>query len=129
MSNRFTIEPPDQETIKAAKEAQAKEKLKKDISSTMDIYTFQSRVASGEINDDKGIAELIINGSVSNYHIHINRRCVTKSDGTLITFIGIMKMYKPEELMVKFTKKPKKFMTVAQYKEMMRERKNKMKKI
>ena len=93
MGNKFTIQPPAQETITAAKEAQRKFK---DANVTiMDIYTFQTKVLSGEISDDKGIAELIINDSVSNYHIHINRRCVTKSDGSLITYAGVMKMYKP----------------------------------
>ena len=121
MGNRFTIEAPDQETIQAAKQAQAK--LKNESVTIMDIYEFQAKVLSGEITDDKGMAELIINDSVSNYHIHINRRCVTKSDGTLITYTGIMKMYKPEELKIKYTKKPKKLMTLAQYKEMMKERK------
>lgn len=121
MNNRFTIEAPDQETINAAKKAQ--DKIKDRNSILMDIYTFQSKVLSGEINDDKGIAELIINGSISNYHIHINRRCVTKSDGTLITYVGIMKMYKPEELQIKFTKKPRQLMTIAQYKEMRKARK------
>ncbi len=120
MGNRFTINGPDQDTIDAAKEAQ--KKLKDKAVSIMDIYTFQAKVLSGEISDDKGMAELIINDSVSNYHIHIDRRCVTKSDGTLITYTGIMKMYRPDELKIKYTKKPKKLMTVAQYKEMMRER-------
>lgn len=120
MGNRFTINGPDQATIDAAKEAQ--KKLKDKAVSIMDIYTFQAKVLSGEISDDKGMAELIINDSVSNYHIHIDRRCVTKSDGTLITYTGIMKMYRPDELKIKYTKKPKKLMTVAQYKEMMRER-------
>ncbi|MBO6129304.1 MAG: hypothetical protein J6P79_10465 [Pseudobutyrivibrio sp.] len=120
MGNRFTINGPDQDTINAAKEAQ--KKLKDKAVSIMDIYTFQAKVLSGEISDDKGMAELIINDSVSNYHIHIDRRCVTKSDGTLITYTGIMKMYRPDELKIKYTKKPKKLMTVAQYKEMMRER-------
>ena len=90
MGNRFTINGPDQDTIDAAKEAQ--KKLKDKAVSIMDIYTFQAKVLSGEISDDKGMAELIINDSVSNYHIHIDRRCVTKSDGTLITYTGIMKM-------------------------------------
>ena len=120
MGNRFTINGPDQDTIDAAKEAQ--KKLKDKAVSIMDIYTFQAKVLSGEISDDKGMAELIINDSVSNYHIHIDRRCVTKSDGTLITYTGIMKMYRPDELKIKYTNKPKKLMTVAQYKEMMRER-------
>ena len=120
MGNRFTINGPDQDTIDAAKEAQ--KKLKDKAVSIMDIYTFQAKVLSGEISDDKGMAELIINDSVSNYHIYIDRRCVTKSDGTLITYTGIMKMYRPDELKIKYTKKPKKLMTVAQYKEMMRER-------
>lgn len=91
----------------------------------MDIYTFQTKVLSGEINDDKGIAELIINDSVSAYHIHIDRRCVTKSDGSLITYTGIMKMYKPDELKIKFTKRPKKMMSVAQLKQMRKERNKK----
>jgi hypothetical protein len=121
LGNRFTIDAPDQETIQAAKQAQAK--LKNESVTIMDIYEFQAKVLSGEITDDKGMAELIINNSVSNYHIHINRRCVTKSDGTLITYTGIMKMYRPEELKIKYTKKPKKLMTLAQYKEMMKERK------
>ncbi len=120
MGNKFTIKAPDQETIAAAKEAQKKYK---DANVTiMDIYTFQAKVLSGEINDDKGIAELIINNSVSNYHIHINRRCVTKSDGTLITYTGIMKMYKPEELKIKYTKRSKKMMSVAQLKQLRKER-------
>ncbi|MBQ5425912.1 MAG: hypothetical protein IIU31_01930 [Pseudobutyrivibrio sp.] len=120
MGNRFTIQPPAQETITAAKEAQRKFK---DANVTiMDIYTFQTKVLSGEISDDKGIAELIINDSVSNYHIHINRRCVTKSDGSLITYAGVMKMYKPEELKIKYTKRPKKMMSVAQLKQRRKER-------
>ena len=126
MGNRFTIEAPDQETIQAAKEAQAK--IKDSLVTIMDIYTFQTKVKSGEINDDKGTAELIINGSVSNYHIHINRRCVTKSDGTLITYTGIMKMYRPDELQIKYTKKPKKMMTLSQYKQMMKERRERQRK-
>ncbi len=126
MGNKFTIQAVDEETVKAAKEAQAK--LKNSMTTIMDVHTFQKKVLSGEINDDKGTAELIINGSVSNYHIHIDRRCVTKSDGTLITYTGIMKMYKPEELMIKYTKKPKRMMSLAQYKEAIRAR-NRAKKL
>lgn len=120
MGNRFTVNGPDRETIEAAKSAMTR--LKDSTYTIMDIYTFQSKVLSGEITDDKGIAELIINGSVSTYHIHIDRRCVTKSDGTLITYTGIMKMYKPEELKIKYTKRPKKMMSVAQLKQMRKER-------
>lgn len=120
MGNRFTINSPEKETINAAKDAQRK--LKDANVTIMDIYTFQTKVLSGEISDDKGIAELIINNSVSNYHIHINRKCVTKSDGTLITYAGIMKMYKPEELKIKYTKRPKKMMSVAQLKQLRKER-------
>lgn len=126
MGNKFTIQAVDEEIVKAAKEAQAK--LKNSMTTIMDVHTFQKKVLSGEINDDKGTAELIINGSVSNYHIHIDRRCVTKSDGTLITYTGIMKMYKPEELMIKYTKKPKRMMSLAQYKEAIRAR-NRAKKL
>lgn len=120
MGNRFTVKGPDRETIEAAKSAMTR--LKDNTYTILDIYTFQSKVLSGEITDDKGIAELIINGSVSTYHIHIDRRCVTKSDGTLITYTGIMKMYKPEELKIKYTKRPKKMMSVAQLKQMRKER-------
>ena len=123
MNNRFTIALPDQETIEAAKKAKAK--LENDAVTIMDIFTFQTKVLNGDISDDKGIAELIIKGTVSNYHIYIDRRCVTKSDGTLITYAGIMKMYKPEELMIKFTKRPKQMMTIAQYKERLQERRKK----
>lgn len=127
MASKFTITAPDQETIQAAKEAQ--ERLSDAAVTIMDIYTFQTKVLSGEINDDKGVAELIINDSVSNYHIHIDRRCVTKSDGSLITYTGIMKMYRPEELKIKFTKKHKKLMSVAQYKQMMKERRERQKQL
>ena len=126
MSSRFTIEIPDQETIQAAKDAQAK--IKDSLVTIMDIYTFQTKVRSGEISDDKGAAELIINGSLSNYNIHIDRRCVTKSDGTLITYTGIMKMYRPDELQIKYTRKPRKMMTLSQYKQMMKERREKQRK-
>ncbi len=88
MNNRFTIALPDQETIEAAKKAKAK--LENDAVTIMDIFTFQTKVLNGEISDDKGIAELIIKGTVSNYHIYIDRRCVTKSDGTLITYAGML---------------------------------------
>lgn len=127
MASKFTITAPDQETIQAAKEAQ--ERLSDAAVTIMDIYTFQTKVLSGEINDDKGVAELIINDSVSNYHIHIDRRCVTKSDGSLITYTGIMKMYRPEELKIKFTKKHKKLMSVAQYKQIMKERRERQKQL
>lgn len=129
MGNAFTIDKqhgPDAETMKAA--AEAKAKLQNAATEIMDIATFQRRVLSGEINDDKGTAELIINGAVSNYHIHIDRRCVTKSDGSLITYTGIMKMYKPEELQIKYTRKNRRMMSLAAYKQMMVERDKKKKK-
>ena len=88
----------------------------------MDINTFREKVESGEISDDTGLAELYINGAPSNYHIHIDRRCVTRGDGTLITAVGIMKMYRPEDLSVLYKKRSKKMMTIAQYKRMMRAR-------
>jgi len=129
MGNAFTIDrqmTQDVETAKAAQEAKAK--LKNALTEIMDLATFQRKVISGEISDDKGTAELIINGSVSNYHIHIDRRCVTKSDGSLITYTGIMKMYKPEELQIKYTRKNKRMMSLAAYKKMMVERDRNQKK-
>lgn len=129
MGNAFTIDrqmTQDAETAKAA--AEAKAKLKNALTEIMDLTTFQRKVISGEISDDKGTAELIINGSVSNYHIHIDRRCVTKSDGSLITYTGIMKMYKPEELQIKYTRKNKRMMSLAAYKKMMIERDRNQKK-
>ncbi len=129
MGNAFTIDrqmSQDAETAKAA--AEAKAKLKNALTEIMDLTTFQRKVLSGEISDDKGTAELIINGSVSNYHIHIDRRCVTKSDGSLITYTGIMKMYKPEELKIKYTRKNKRMMSLAAYKKMMVERDRNQKK-
>jgi hypothetical protein len=129
MGNAFTIDrqmTQDAETAKAA--AEAKAKLKNALTEIMDLATFQRKVISGEISDDKGTAELIINGSVSNYHIHIDRRCVTKSDGSLITYTGIMKMYKPEELKIKYTRKNKRMMSLAAYKKMMVERDRNQKK-
>lgn len=129
MGNAFTIDrqmTQDAETAKAA--AEAKAKLKNALTEIMDLTTFQRKVISGEISDDKGTAELIINGSVSNYHIHIDRRCVTKSDGSLITYTGIMKMYKPEELQIKYTRKNKRMMSLAAYKKMMVERDRNQKK-
>lgn len=126
MGNAFTIDrkfSQDAETAKAA--AEAKAKLQNAATEIMDVATFQKKVLSGEINDDKGTAELIINGSLSNYHIHIDRRCVTKSDGSLITYTGIMKMYKPEELQIKYTRKSKRMMSLAMYKKMIDERNKK----
>jgi len=120
MYNKFKVSGHEEETRKAAEEAQRK--LKENNVEIMDVETFQKRVLAGEISDDTGSAELIINGSASNYHIYIDRRCVTKSDGSLITYAGILKMYKPEELQVKYTKRPRRMRTVSQYKQMMQAR-------
>ncbi len=87
-----------------------------------DLATFQQKVRDGEISDDTGMAELLINGTKSNYHIHINRRFITKGDGSLITHVGLLKMYKPEELSVLYKKRSKKMMSIKQYKQMMRQR-------
>ncbi len=90
----------------------------------MDVYTFQNKILSGEISDDKGTAELFINGAPSNYNIYIDRKCITKSDGTLITYSGMLKLYEPEQLQIKYTKKKKRVMNMKQYREMMKQRGN-----
>ena len=96
--------------------------LQDQVGIVMDLKTFQDKVERGEISDETGTAELLINGTVSNYHIHIDRRCVTRGDGTLITHVGLLKMHAPEELSVLYKKRPKRMMSVTQYKRMMRER-------
>lgn len=96
--------------------------LKEQVGIKMDLKTFQEKVEKGEISDDTGMAELLINGKPSSFHIHIDRRCLTKSDGTLITHVGLMKMYRPEELTILYKKRPKQMMSINQYKNMMRER-------
>ena len=101
---------------------QKRESLQDQVGVLMDLKTFQKKVENGEISDDTGIAELYINGAPSNYHIHIDRRCVTRGDGTLITHVGLMKMHRPEELSVLYKKRSKKMMSIAQYKNMMRAR-------
>jgi inosine/xanthosine triphosphate pyrophosphatase family protein len=88
----------------------AKEKRKTLVNKHEVIYTvdeFEKLVRSGAISDDKGIATLLINGAPSNYSVHIDRHCVTKSDGTLITFWGILKMYDKDQLAIKYKNKEK----------------------
>ena len=90
-----------------------------------DAETFQQKVASGELTDDKGTAFILINGSPTNYNVHIDRRCVTRSDGSLITHAGFLKMYSLEEISVRFVKKEKKFKSIRQLKQEREERNNK----
>ena len=101
---------------------QKRETLQDQVGVMMDLETFQRKVQNGEISDDTGIAELYINGAASNYHIHIDRRCVTRGDGTLITHVGLLKMYEPQQLSVLYKKRSKRMMSIAQYKNMMRAR-------
>lgn len=118
MSN-FGIEAPQAEIIKAANEA--RRTLVEHPYVMMDVETFQRKVLNGEISDDTGTAELFINGSRSTYHIYIDRHLITKSDGTLITYAGLMKMYDTNQLEIKYTKKKKRIMNMKQYREMLKE--------
>ena len=118
MSN-FGIEAPQAEIIKAANEA--RRTLVEHPYVMMDINTFQRKVLNGEISDDTGTAELFINGSRSTYNIYIDRHLITKSDGTLITYAGLMKMYDTDQLEIKYTKKKKRVMNMKQYREMLKE--------
>ncbi len=117
--NNFGIEAPQAEIIKAANEA--RRTLVEHPYVMMDVNTFQRKVLNGEISDDTGTAELFINGSRSTYHIYIDRHLITKSDGTLITYAGLMKMYDTDQLEIKYTKKKKRVMNMKQYREMLKE--------
>ncbi|MCR5641160.1 MAG: hypothetical protein K6G04_07410 [Lachnospiraceae bacterium] len=103
-------------------EGHKKQSNMQDVGITMDLETFLKKVDNGEISDDTGLAELLINGTMSNYHVHIDRRCVTRGDGTLITYVGLLKMHKPEELSILYKRRSRRMMNLAQYKRMMRER-------
>ncbi|MCR4694775.1 MAG: hypothetical protein K5773_05605 [Pseudobutyrivibrio sp.] len=103
------------ETIRAARESQRK--LTDKTSIILDINAFQDKVIRGEISDDKGKAELLINGLPSSYSLYIDRRVITSSDGNLITFDGLLKNYEPQEISIKYTKKPRRSMTLSQYKQ------------
>ena len=91
--------------INAAKEQRRSVVNKHEIIYTVD--EFEKLVRSGAISDDKGIATLLVNGAPSNYSVHIDRHCVTKSDGTLITFWGILKMYDKDQIDIKYKNKGK----------------------
>jgi len=64
------------------------------------IFEFQEKVINGEITDDNGVAELVINGERrEEYNVFIDRRCITKV-GTVISFAGLLKMYGQDNIMV-----------------------------
>ncbi len=69
--------------------------------SLFSIYEFQELVASGEITDEIGVAHLVIDDELRpEYNIFIDHRVITKT-GTVISFLGLLKMYGAEHLAVK----------------------------
>ena len=77
-----------------------KAKLNTDIFS---IEEFEELVREGLINDDYGIAQLIIDDELRpDYNIFIGRRLILKS-GSIISFWGLLKMYGEENIQIKYS--------------------------
>ncbi len=65
------------------------------------IFEFEDLVKSGTLCDDIGIAHLVINDEERpEYNIFIDRQVITKT-GTVISFLGLLKEYGAEHLMIK----------------------------
>ena len=72
------------------------------------IYDFQDGIVNGQFTDAKGVARLIINGSVYNtYSVHIDRRIVSSS-GAIVSFEGLLKEYGGENIQVEYIERPPK---------------------
>ena len=85
--------------IKQLKEQHNREYFK--TKSLFSIYEFQDLVASGEITDEIGVAHLVIDDELRpEYNIFIDHRVITKT-GTVISFLGLLKMYGAEHLAIK----------------------------
>ncbi len=92
------------------------------------IYDFQDGIVNGQFTDAKGVARLIINGSVYNtYSVHIDRRIVSSS-GAIVSFEGLLKEYGGENIQVEYIERPPKLPNLYEYMEYKKERESKGKK-
>ncbi len=90
-------------------------KLNSNLTRIMDIETFEKGVRTGQYSDDKGVAYLILNGTLYNsYNIYIDRRCITKA-GSVVSFEWLLKNYKPEEIQIRYDAKEQKLPSLKYY--------------
>ena len=81
---------------------QQDKKLNQQISKIMGILTFEEGIKRGLYSDDKGIAYVILNGTLYNtYNVYIDRRCITKA-GSIVTFDSLLKTYGPENIQIRY---------------------------
>ena len=79
-----------------------KKKLNQQISKIMSITTFEEGIKSGLYSDDKGIAYVILNGTLySTYNVYIDRRCITKA-GSVVSFESLIKSYGPDNIQIRY---------------------------
>ncbi|MCR5678551.1 MAG: hypothetical protein K6G13_11040 [Agathobacter sp.] len=94
---------------------------------TYTIPEFQKLVLDGKITDRTATAKLVIGGFVNDsYHIYIDRLLVTRSTG-VITYRGILRLYRMEDLQIQVTYKAQRFFTREEYKRNNNDKKDKRK--
>lgn len=92
------------------------------------IYEFEDKIKSGIVSDQKGKAELIIDGATySTYTVHIDRRIVSSS-GKVVSFYALLKEYGPDAIKIRYTKRELSIEKTLAIQEIRRETKNNKKK-
>lgn len=95
----------------------AQENMNSGVSKIMDIYTFEQGVRNGTYSDSKGIAYLILNGTLyTTYNVYIDRQRITKA-GSVVTFQSLLKTYGPEEIQIRYDLKEQKLPSRRAYKD------------
>ncbi|SDH81445.1 hypothetical protein SAMN05421493_104102 [Pseudobutyrivibrio sp. 49] len=93
----------------------AEENLNPAISKIMDIYTFEKGVKNGTYSDSKGIAYLILNGTLyTTYNVYIDRQRITKA-GSVVTFQSLLKTYGSDEIQIRYDLKEQRLPSLRAY--------------
>ena len=81
---------------------ESKKSLNQAISKTMDMLTFEEGIKNGLYSDEKGIAYVILNGTLYNtYNVYIDRRCITKA-GSVVSFDSLIKSYGADNIQIRY---------------------------
>lgn len=93
----------------------SQENLNPGVSKIMDIYTFEQGVRNGTYSDSKGIAYLILNGTLyTTYNVYIDRQRITKA-GSVVTFQSLLKTYGPDEIQIRYDLKEQRLPSLRAY--------------
>ena len=91
--------------IKALQELKEEIANKSGLYRKMSICEFQEKVQEGTVNDDFGIAQIVIKNEVRpEFLVSIDRRLVLKT-GQIVSFCGLLKLYDEEDIEINYVPK------------------------